>query len=170
LAALALLVLGANGYACAPRPAIDEHVLMTRIGKFEAGLQGISEADKIAALKHFAHEMVHQRVRVGRATVVAVYERGSDWYTRPFFGFDYVEAHYVRLVDLDSAFDQRLKATRHWASVACTSVDRQLMFELALDSVGNATLRPGQEVSFTFEVAGIIRGKTVYSRLVKTGV
>jgi hypothetical protein len=169
LAGWALLVFAAAGFGCAVRPAIDEHALIARIREFEARLPGISDADQLTVLRSFAHEMVHQRVRVGQATVVAVYERGTDWYTQPFFGFDYVEAHYVRLFDLDPTFDRRLKATRHWASVACTTADRQLMFELAMDPDRGAALRPGQHISFTCEVAGVIRGKTVYSRLVAMG-
>jgi hypothetical protein len=39
------------------------------------------------------------------------------------------------------------------------------MFELAVDAETHAGLRPGQQFSLTCEVAGIIRGKTVYSRL-----
>jgi hypothetical protein len=169
LGGLALLVFAVAGSGCATRPAIDEHALMTRLGDFETCLQGIGDADKFAALERFAHEMLHRRVRVEDATVVAVYERGRDWHTQPFFGFDYVEAHYVRLVDLDPAFDRRMKKTRHWASVACTTADRQLMFELALDPDRGTAIRPGQHISFTCEVAGVIRGKTVYSRLVAMG-
>jgi hypothetical protein len=163
---LAALLSGAAACTGAPRPAIDERVLMTQIGRFEVALQGTSDAQKLVTLHRFANQMLHQRVRVTQARVAAVYTRGSDWNTQPFFGFDYAEEHYVRLLDLDPEFDRRLKACRHWASVACTLGDRQLMFELALDSDADANLRPGQQVSFTCEVASIIRGKTVYSRLV----
>jgi hypothetical protein len=151
------------------RPDIDDGALALRIRGFEAGLVGRSDPQRLASLAAFAGDMLHRQIRVRSATVAAVYERGDDWNTRPFFGFDYVEAHYVRLVDLDKEFYQQLHGSRYWASVACTSDDRQLMFELAMDGKTHAGLRPGQHVSFTCEVAGIIRGKTIYCRLVTLG-
>ena len=164
---IVVVLLLATGIGCVDksRAEIDDHALMLRIRAFEAKVAGKSDAQKLAALAGFADEMLHRHVRVRSATVVAVYERGDDWNTRPFFGFDYVEANYVRLADLDPTFDRQLKGNRYWASVACIPDDRQLMFELAMDPETHAGLRPGQHVSFTCEVAGIIRGKTVYSRL-----
>ena len=164
---IVVVLLLATGIGCVDtsRPEMDDHVLMLRIRDFEAKLAEQSDAQGHIALAGLAEEMLHRHVRVRSATVVAVYERGDDWSTRPFFGFDYVEAHYVRLADLDPEFHRQLKGNRHWASVACTTDDRQLMFELAMDPETHADLRPGQLVSFTCEVAGIIRGKTVYSRL-----
>ncbi len=164
-AALLLLVAG-MGCAGNSGPTIDDHELMARIRGFEAALAGKTDAQKSAELAVIAGRMLHSRVRVRSASVVTVYERGTDWDTRPFFGFDYVEAHYVRLVNLDPEFYRELHGTRCWASVACTFDDRQLMFELAMDPRTHAGLRSGQPVSFTCEVAGIIRGKTVYCRLV----
>ena len=161
-----LLLSMGTGCVAKPRPEMDEHGLILRIRDFEAALDEKSDAQKLKALAGFADEMLHRHVRVRSATVAAVYERGTDWDTRPFFGFDYVEAHYVRLADLDPEFYRQLHRHRHWASVASTIDDRQLMFELAVDPETHAGLRPGQQVSFTCEVAGIIRGKTVYGRLV----
>jgi len=163
-----VVLLLATGTGCVekPRPEMGEHRLMLRIRDFEATLADKNDAQKLTALAGFADEMLHRHVRVRSATVAAVYERGTDWDTRPFFGFDYVEAHYVRLADLDPEFYRQLHRHRHWASVACTIGDRQLMFELAVDPETHAGLRPGQQVSFTCEVAGIIRGKTVYGRSV----
>lgn len=168
---IVVLLLLSIGTGCVdkPRPEIDEHALMRRIRDFEAELAQKNASQKQAALAGLADDMLHRHVRVLSATVVAVYERGGDWDTRPFFGFDYVEAHYLHLIDLDPEFHQQLHGMRYWASVACTSGDRQLMFELAMNSETHAGLRPGQDVSFTCEVAGIIRGKTVYGRLITIG-
>ena len=165
------VVLLSTGIGCVDksRAEIDDHALMLRIIAFEATLAGKSDAQKVTALAGFADEMLHRHVRVQSGTVVAGYERGDDWNTRPFFGFDYVEAHYVRLADLDPEFHRQLHGNRYWASVACIPDDRQLMFELAVEAETHAGLRPGQHVSFTCEVAGIIRGKTVYGRLVTMG-
>ncbi len=162
------LVLLVAGIGCADNrsPAMDHQALVARIRGFEASLAGKNDAQKSAELAGFAGRMLHSRVRVRSATVVTVYERGADWDTRPFFGFDYVEANYVRLADLDPEFYRQLHGARYWASVACTFDDRQLMFELAMDARTHAGLRSGQSVSFTCELAGIIRGKTIYSRLV----
>jgi hypothetical protein len=168
---IVVLLLLSIGPGCVdrPRPEIDEHALMLRIRDFEAELAPKSDAQKQAALAALADDMLHRHVRARSATVVAVYERGEDWNTSPFFGFDYVEAHYLHLIDLDPEFHRQLHGMRYWASVACTSGDRQLMFELAMDPETHAGLRPGQDVSFTCEVAGIIRGKTVYGRLITIG-
>jgi hypothetical protein len=138
---------------------------MLRINAFEGELADKSDGQRHAALAGLADDMLHRPIRVQSATVVAVYERGGDWDTKPFFGFDYVEAHYVRLVDLDPEFLRQLHGERYWASIACTSGGRQLMFELAIDHGVHAGLRPGQMVSLTCELAGIIRGKTIYGRL-----
>jgi hypothetical protein len=160
-----LLLSLASGCVDRRRPEIDEHALMRRIRAFESELADKSDAQKAAALAGLADDMLHRRIRGRSATVVAVYERGEDWDTKPFFGFDYVEAHYLRLVDLDPEFYRQLHGQRYWASVACISGDRQLMFELAMDQGVHAGLRPGQMVSFTCELAGLIRGKTIYARL-----
>ena len=162
---VALVLFTGLGCVDTARREIDDHALMRRIRAFEAALVEKTDAQKLAALAAFAGDMLHRRVRVRSGTVAAVYERGDDWNTRPFFGFDYVEAHYVRLADLDPEFYRQLHGHRYWASVACISDNRQLMFELAVDPPTHAGLRPGQNISFTCEVAGIIRGKTVYSRL-----
>lgn len=161
----ALLLSTGIGCVGKSRREIDERALMLRVKGFEAKLAQESDAQKLAALAGFAEEMLHRHVRVRSATVVAVYERGNDWNTRPFFGFDYVEAHYIRLADLDPEFYRQLHGHRYWASIACISDNRQLMYELAVDAETHAGFRPGQNLSFTCEVAGIIRGKTVYSRL-----
>jgi hypothetical protein len=162
---VALVLFTAPGCVDTARREIDDHALLRRVRTFEAALVERTDAQKLAALAAFAGDMLHRHVRVRSGTVVAVYERGEDWNTRPFFGFDYVEANYIRLVDLDPEFYRQLHGHRYWASVSCIPDDRQLMFELAVDGETHARLQPGQHVSFTCEVAGIIRGKTVYSRL-----
>jgi hypothetical protein len=109
--------------------------------------------------------MVGALIEVEEGRVVAAYQRGDDWATRPYFAVDYELDGYVYLEELAPAFQEDLAAHRHWSSVAVTHSQRQLMFELAVDGGDFPLLQPGLNISFQCKLAAIIRGgKSVYCR------
>ncbi len=145
---------------------IDETEFARRLTELERSAARLEAAHVRSLVRQFAEKMVHERARIRSARVIATYER-VDWKTRPYYAVNYITEDYVYLDELDQQFQDDLARNRYWVSVVKSLPDRQLMFELAIDEGTFETLAPEDIVSFSCEIAGVIRGgKSVYSRLI----
>jgi len=147
--------------------AIDAEALAERLTALERSAEESDPEAVRVVVRRFAETMVHARVHVSAARVIQTYTR-EGWRTRPYFAVNYIRDDYVYTGDLDPRFQDELAKHMHWVSVVKSLPDRQLMFELAIDEATFEELKPQELVSFTCEIAGIIRGgKSVYSRLIE---
>jgi hypothetical protein len=122
------------------------------------GGQGRAPAQDI--LKEFANEHSGAELRVIGAIVAATYIRDNP--TNLYFGLNYDPNDHIYLSEIAPAQDGFIRPHVYWASVVKTYPDRQLSFELAIDEPAFQRLQPGQVISFTCEIAAVIRGRSVY--------
>lgn len=145
--------------------------LVNELVQLEQESVGLSEEASKLLLRSFARRAVHTRLEISGAHVVSVYVRDSKWKTRPYFALTYTKTSYVYLEEVDQEFQAALARHPHWASVAHTTGDRQLMLELALEPSVSTILRANCQIDLTCEIAAVIRGgKSVYCRATSTRV
>jgi hypothetical protein len=139
--------------------------LVAQLLVLEEGAEDVDAVEARRRLEEFAQRAVHASIEVHDAHVVSVYQRGDDWLTRPYFAMSYERESYLYLEEIDPAFQADLAHHPHWLSVAHTTGDRQLMFELAVDRSAFELSRAECRVDFTCELAAVIRGgRSVYCR------
>jgi len=161
---LGLTIIAASG----DMPStIDETELVRRLTQLEREAARAEPSEVAGLVRRFAREMAHQRVRVHSARVIQTYER-VGWRTRPYFAVNYLPDDYTYLDELDQTFQDELAGHLHWVSIVKSLPDRQLMFELAIDDATFEALERDDVVTFTCELAGVIRGgKSVYCRMLE---
>jgi hypothetical protein len=141
--------------------------LLKELATLEQDSEHIDPKEARLRLEEFARRAVHASIEVSDAAVMSLYQRGVDWRTRPYFAVTYDRDSYVYLDQIDAGFQADLARHSHWASLANTAGNRQLMFELALDRTTFDQLRVGCRVDFTCELAAVIRGgKSIYCRAI----
>lgn len=149
--------------ACGPAP-IDDHELLRQIRASEAKLSDASAEARNEVLREFAGKVLHRDLSVSSAVVASTYRR--DNITRVYFGTDYDESNHLYLADIDADFQRWFEHHEYWVSIVKTYPDRQVSYELAIDSTTFRRLQQGWRVAFVCELAAVIRGKSVYCRAI----
>jgi hypothetical protein len=144
---------------------MGEQEFLARIARFERTLQDAGQDETQRELRLLADDLLHRVIFVQGAVVASPYRRGNT--THVYFGVDYDPDHYLYLADLDPEFQAFFERHEHWVSVIKTFDDRQFSYELAIDPKTFDRLDQGQPVSLTCELASVIRGKSVYCKMLK---
>ncbi|MCP4201277.1 MAG: hypothetical protein GY769_05010 [bacterium] len=172
VSALALLLFALILGACRdarPAAAWTAAELLLELATLKQDSEDLGVEETKVRLEEFARRAVHSSIEATDAEVVSVYRRDADWATRPYFALGYDRETYVYLEEIDPGFQADLARHPNWASVAYTTGEQQLMFELALDRSTFEQLQPGCRINLTCELAAVIRGgKSVYCRALAT--
>jgi len=145
--------------SCSRQP-LDDLALLQRMDSLQESTQEKERGAAREVLREFAHELSGAGLRVDHAIVAATYTREKP--TNLYFGLNYDPDDHIYLTEIAPSHDRLIRHHVHWASVVKTYPDRQLSFELAIDEASYRRLQPGQVISFTGEIAAVIRGKSVY--------
>lgn len=145
--------------SCSRQP-LDDLVLLQRMDALQDSTRGQGRAPAREILEKFAHEHSGAELRVTGAIVAATYIRDNP--TDLYFGLNYDPDDHIYLSEIAPAHDGIIRSHKYWASVVKTYPDRQLSFELAIDEPAYQRLQPGHVISFTCEIAAVIRSRSVY--------